>query len=170
MEGGYEVWMGQPVILRVVAGNLRVPLRGRLLSESGDVVRLRTNFRHEDVFLYRLRSSPQLIRQVFLHYLGEVNSLCQHPQWYNALSSNCTTNIRSHTRPYARKSAWSWKILVNVYLDEFVYANGALDQSLPLPELKKRSHINATAQSADKDPAFSQRIREGLPGISPRSP
>ena len=41
MEGAYEVWMGQPVILRVVAGNLRVPLRGRLLSETGDVVRLR---------------------------------------------------------------------------------------------------------------------------------
>jgi hypothetical protein len=41
MEGGYEVWMGQPVILRVVAGSLRVPLRGRLLSETTDVVRLR---------------------------------------------------------------------------------------------------------------------------------
>jgi hypothetical protein len=41
MEGGYEVWMGQPVILRVVAGTLRVPLRGRLLSETTDVVRLR---------------------------------------------------------------------------------------------------------------------------------
>lgn len=41
MEGGYEVWMGQTVILRVIAGNLRVPLRGRLLSETGDVVRLR---------------------------------------------------------------------------------------------------------------------------------
>jgi len=41
MEGGYEVWMGQPVILRVVAGNLKVPLRGRLLSETHDVVRLR---------------------------------------------------------------------------------------------------------------------------------
>jgi hypothetical protein len=41
MEGGYEVWMGQPVILRVVAGNLRVPLRGCLLSETSDVVRLR---------------------------------------------------------------------------------------------------------------------------------
>jgi hypothetical protein len=41
MEGGYEVWMGQPVILRVVAGNLRVPLRGRLLSETPQVVRLR---------------------------------------------------------------------------------------------------------------------------------
>lgn len=41
MEGGYAVWVGQPVILRVVTGNLRVPLRGRLLSESNDVVRLR---------------------------------------------------------------------------------------------------------------------------------
>ena len=41
MEGGYEVWMGQPVILRVVAGSLKVPLRGRLLSETNDVVRLR---------------------------------------------------------------------------------------------------------------------------------
>jgi hypothetical protein len=41
MEGGYTVWMGQPVVLRVVAGNLRVPLRGRLVSETNDSLRLR---------------------------------------------------------------------------------------------------------------------------------
>ncbi|MGH7837410.1 MAG: hypothetical protein ACREQC_06240, partial [Candidatus Binataceae bacterium] len=41
MEGGYAIWMGQPVILRVVAGNLRVPLRGRLVSETKEAVRLR---------------------------------------------------------------------------------------------------------------------------------
>jgi hypothetical protein len=41
MQGGYSIWMGQSVILRVVAGNLRVPLRGRLVSETNDVVRLR---------------------------------------------------------------------------------------------------------------------------------
>lgn len=41
MEGSYTVWMGQPVILRVVAGNLRVPVRGRLLSETTNVLRLR---------------------------------------------------------------------------------------------------------------------------------
>jgi hypothetical protein len=41
MEGGYAVWLGQPVILRVLAGSLRVPLRGRLMSETHDVVRLR---------------------------------------------------------------------------------------------------------------------------------
>ena len=41
MVGGYAIWMGQSVILRVVAGNLRVPLRGRLVSETTEVVRLR---------------------------------------------------------------------------------------------------------------------------------
>jgi hypothetical protein len=43
MEGGYAVWMGQPVILRVVTGNLRVPLRGRLLSETDKSLRLRVS-------------------------------------------------------------------------------------------------------------------------------
>ena len=41
MEGGYTVWMGQPVVLTIVAGNMRVPLRGRLVSETDDVLRLR---------------------------------------------------------------------------------------------------------------------------------
>jgi len=41
MEAGYAAWMGQAIILRVVAGNLRVPLRGRLVSETEDVLRLR---------------------------------------------------------------------------------------------------------------------------------
>jgi hypothetical protein len=41
MIGGYGIWMGQSVILRVIAGNLRVPLRGRLVSETTEVIRLR---------------------------------------------------------------------------------------------------------------------------------
>ena len=41
MEGGYAVWVGQAVILSVAAGDLRVPLRGRLISVSDDAVRLR---------------------------------------------------------------------------------------------------------------------------------
>jgi hypothetical protein len=41
MDGAYTLWVGQPVILRVAAGDIRVPLRGRLLSETTDVVKLR---------------------------------------------------------------------------------------------------------------------------------
>ncbi|HTZ73696.1 MAG TPA: hypothetical protein VMB47_07240 [Candidatus Aquilonibacter sp.] len=41
MERGYAVWMGQPVVLRVMTGDLKVPLRGKMLSETKEVVRLR---------------------------------------------------------------------------------------------------------------------------------
>lgn len=41
MQSGYGIWMGQPVVLRVAAGNMRVPLRGRMLSETDEVIRLR---------------------------------------------------------------------------------------------------------------------------------
>jgi hypothetical protein len=41
MDSGYTVWMGQPVVLRVMTGDQRVPLRGKMLSETSKVVRLR---------------------------------------------------------------------------------------------------------------------------------
>lgn len=41
MEGGYAAWMGQPVVLRILAGTIRVPIRGRLMLETDDAIRLR---------------------------------------------------------------------------------------------------------------------------------
>jgi len=41
MQGGYSLWMGQPVVLQVAAGEMRVPLRGMIVSESNDAVRFR---------------------------------------------------------------------------------------------------------------------------------
>jgi len=37
----YEVWVGHPVVLQVAAGEMRVPLRGTVLGETADAVRLR---------------------------------------------------------------------------------------------------------------------------------
>ena len=41
MEDAYSVWMGQPVILRVAAGEMLVALRGKLVGETPEVLRLR---------------------------------------------------------------------------------------------------------------------------------
>src|SRR6267378_7944381 len=65
-----------------------------IASDERDVVRLRTNYRHEEeVYLFRTAASPILARKVFLDYLQRANSLHVHPDWYNALTNNCTTNI-----------------------------------------------------------------------------
>jgi hypothetical protein len=41
MQKGYSVWMGQAVVLKVALGDIRVPLRGKLLKENGETVRMR---------------------------------------------------------------------------------------------------------------------------------
>lgn len=136
-----------------------------VVADERDVVGLRTNYRKEDVYLYRLKAEPELIRKVFLDYLRQVNRIHDRAEWYNALTSNCTTNIRGHTAPYARNARFDWRIIVNGFVDEMMYQRGTVDTSLPFAELKKLSYINPKAQRAGRDPDFSLRIREGLPGM-----
>jgi hypothetical protein len=41
MQTGFNSWMGHAVVLQVVLGDIHVPLRGKLLKEGGDTVRMR---------------------------------------------------------------------------------------------------------------------------------
>ena len=136
-----------------------------VIADERDVVRLRTNYRQEDVYLFRLKTSKELRTRVFLDYLREVNRLRDRPLWYNALTNNCSANIRGHTAPYNPRGKWDWRIIANVYVDEFMYEQGVLDRSLSLSQLKRRSHINSKAKAAGNAADFSTRIREGLPGF-----
>ncbi|MGB3224122.1 MAG: DUF4105 domain-containing protein, partial [Desulforhopalus sp.] len=139
-----------------------------VVADERDVIRLRTNYRQgETVYLYRIQGNKELFRQVFLDYLRSINQLKEKAEWYNALLTNCTTQLRGHTRPYFHKVFWDWRLLANGYADELAYEKGTLDTSLPFAELKKISIINPTANEADQDPNFSLRIREKLPGIRP---
>jgi hypothetical protein len=134
-------------------------------ADERDLVRLRTNFRNEQVSVYRAKAAPDVVRAVFLGYLKAMNSLRDRPEWYNALTSNCLTNIRGHTLPYAPNKHWDWRFLLNGHLDELMYERGSIDTSLPFAELKARSLINAKAKSIPDDAQFSRRIRQGLPGM-----
>jgi len=137
-----------------------------ILADERDVVRLRTNYRDEDVYLYRLDVPPEGARQLLLAYLEAVNRLYERPQWYNALTQNCTTSIQNLAAPLQQRDWWSWKLLLNGYMDELAYDIGAIDRSLPFAELRERSHVNERARAAGDDPRFSVRIRAGLPGMT----
>ncbi len=138
-----------------------------VVADERDVVRLRTNYRGEDVYLYRMDVSPANARLLLLSYVRAINRLRDHPEWYNALTENCTTAIKRIAGPYQTRSWWSWKLFLNGHLDELAYDIGAIDHSLPFPELKAKSHVNTRAKAADADPQFSARIREGLPRMAP---
>jgi hypothetical protein len=139
-----------------------------VVADERDVVRLRTNYRTgEDVYLYRFNVSMDYARKVLLDYLREVNSLKDHPQWYRAILTNCTTSILRHTTPFNPDARFDWRLIVNGHLDEMLYERGKINQRLPFAELKKRSLINQRAKAADKTSDFSRLIRMGLPGMEP---
>jgi len=41
MDSAYATWVGQPVVLQVALGDIKVPLRGTLLKDGADTVRMR---------------------------------------------------------------------------------------------------------------------------------
>jgi len=134
-----------------------------VVADERDVVRLRTNHRAEDVYLYRLNMPPETARAVLLDYLRVINQLDERPRWYNALTHNCTTTIRRHIQHVAPGNPWNWRILVNGKIDELGYMRGTITNSIPFAELRQKSAISERAKAADRDPAFSERIRAGMP-------
>jgi hypothetical protein len=41
MDSAFAPWIGHPVVLQVALGDIRVPLRGKLLKDGGDTLRMR---------------------------------------------------------------------------------------------------------------------------------
>jgi hypothetical protein len=137
-----------------------------IVADERDVVRVRTNYRHEQLYLYRTSIKPDRARRLFIDYLRTVDALHLRPRFYNALTSNCTTNVRTHTVATTSKPApWDWRMLLNGTVDELVYERGGFASRLPFTELKQMSLIDEKAQAADQATDFSERIRVGLPGF-----
>jgi Domain of unknown function (DUF4105) len=139
-----------------------------IVSDERDVIRLRTNFRKdEEVHIFRTTVGPALARGIFLDYLQRVNNLHERPEWYNALTDNCTTNIAVTTAEARNvRTRLDWRILLNGKMDEMLYERGAIvTGGLPLPALRQQAHINAVARTANDSPDFSRIIREGRVGF-----
>lgn len=137
-----------------------------IVADERDVIRLRTNYRKgEDIYLYRLAIKPEKARERFLEYVRTLDRLQDEPRWYNAITTNCTTAIRSQ-HPPGERLPWDWRILVNGKGDEMLYERKAIRTAgLPFAELKQRVHINPAARAANDSPDFSKLIRAGVPGM-----
>ena len=134
-----------------------------VVADERDLIRLRTNYRGENVYLYRLTVPVANARILLMQYVQQINSLAEQPQFYNALTENCTTAIRTNVENAGGRVPWSWKLLLTGYVDEMLYQRGRVRGSLPFPRLQEASLIDERAKAADQDPEFSRRIREGLP-------
>jgi hypothetical protein len=137
-------------------------------ADERDVIRLRTNYRKdENVYLYRTRLQPETARAIFLLYVDYLNNLKDQPEWYNALTRNCTTTLdRQIAADVPNPQPWNYQFVLNGTLDELLYHRARLvTGGLPFAELKQREHINAAARAANQSPDFSVLIRAGRIGF-----
>jgi len=136
-----------------------------VVGDERDLVRVRTNYRNETVYLYRLNASDVDARTLLLVYLDRINELAKRPEWYHLLSNSCTINIIRYANAAGREGRFDIRHLLNGLIDSYLYHSGRVDTTLPFDELRRRSLINEAAQAADDAPDFSERIRASLPTI-----
>ena len=106
-----------------------------VVADERDLIGLRTSYRkpQEDVYVYRLQTPRENLRRVFLDYVKTMNDMREHPQFYNTLTTNCTTSVLLHSAGQSEGAPpWSWKILVSGYVPQYVYELGRLDTTRAL--------------------------------------
>jgi hypothetical protein len=136
-------------------------------ADERDILRVRTNARGEDVYLYRVDLAPEARRALFLAYLDEAGALERKPRFYSTLTANCTTIVYEMVQRIVGGLPLDWRLLASGYLPEYLHGVGGLASDAPLAQLRAAGRITERAKAADADPDFSQAIRQGVPGMEP---
>ena len=138
-----------------------------IAADERDVVRVRTNVRGEDAYLYRLHMPLAAIRSLFLGYIEEANSLIEAPRFYNTITANCTTLVYHMMKRIVGHLPLNYRILLDGYLPGYVYEVGGLDKRYTLAQLRDMGRISERARQSADSADFSADIRMGIPPLAP---
>ena len=125
-----------------------------VVGDERDIVRVRTDYRDEDVFLYPIRATPDQVRRLFRIYLDRINQLADHPEWYHLLSNSCTVNIIRYSRAAGgRHSRFEFRHLLNGLIDRYVYGWASWTRASA-----SKSYAGARTSTTPPAPLATQKI------------
>lgn len=67
-----------------------------VIATEEDIIKLRTNYRKNEVYMYPISTEKEKIQTLFRSMLIRANKLTQEPEFYNTLWNNCTTSLLTH--------------------------------------------------------------------------
>ena len=135
-------------------------------TDERDAVRVRSNVRDEDVYLYRIDMPQAAMRELLLSYVEQANGLVSRPRFYNTLTANCTSIVFDMVQGIIGGLPVDHRLLLTGYLPGYVQDIGGLQAGFSLDELRQQGRITERARLADAATDFSARIRQGVPGWS----
>ena len=134
------------------------------IGDERDLIGLRAIHRRDQVYLYPMRASPEARRELLLSMLARANQLAAAPEFYNTLTSTCTSNIVDHIEQIAPGSIpFSYKTYLPAYADDLAYDLGLIDTDLPREAYRSAYRIDDLALADGGSPEFSSAIRARLP-------
>lgn len=132
-----------------------------VMADERDIVGVRTHRRGDEVFFQPLRLSNERAQALFLDMLGRANGLASKAEFYNTLTSNCTTSLLKDTALPSWRRYLDWRILFTAHSDSVAYEFGILDDRFSLDQLRSAALLDpATFEPDDRD--FSTTIKSSF--------
>lgn len=131
-----------------------------VVADEKDLIGSRTKHRDINVYVYPTVATPEQSQALFVDVMERVNQLARKPEFYNTLTNNCTTNIKSHVNRLAgNKIKYDWRVLLPSYSAKYAYDLGLLDNSIPFEDLQSLSLVNDLSNEHLETADYSTRIR-----------
>ena len=131
-----------------------------LVGDERDLIRLRTEHRDAQVYVYPSVAAPEHAQALFLDVMERANQLALDPEFYHSIRNNCTTNLAGHVNEISsKKIRYGWRVLLPGLSAKYAYDLGLLDNRIPFEELTELALVNDLALEHRDAADFSQKIR-----------
>ncbi len=112
-----------------------------IAAPEEDIIKLRTDIRHENVYRYPINVGKEKIKNLFLNYLETADKLAHQARFYNTLTANCTTVVFDMARILDPGIPLDWRILFSGQLPSYLYDLKVVNTEKSLKELVDEAHI-----------------------------
>ncbi|OVZ55481.1 hypothetical protein CDO44_25100 [Pigmentiphaga sp. NML080357] len=137
-----------------------------IASAEEDSLRVRTNVRGEDGYLYRIHMPREAACSLFLAYVDTANGLVRRPRFYNTLTANCTTLVFQMAQRIVPGLPLDYRLLMSGYLPEYLFELGALQGAPDVAAYRRGGRYTERALETSDAESFSRNIRRGVPGVA----
>ncbi len=147
-----------------IAGLFKQYGLGMIFGTESDLLKLRATHRGETLYLYPTTASPEMVRTAFLNLVRRAQKLYRQPEFYNTLTSNCTTVLIPPLRPILLGFRVDYRSIFNGLIDSLAFEKGYLaaggEQDEAFDNVKNRHRIRAG--HAEEGAAYSAAIRRDI--------
>lgn len=132
-----------------------------VIADENDVIKLRTNYRKNNVYMYPIKTNKENIQQLFRSMVLRANKIKAEPEFYNTFWNNCTTSILTHANALRiDKISWTKDVLLPAHSDSIIYNLWLINTSQSLPDARLYYKIDEVARTLSGEVDFSQAIRK----------